>query len=106
MTKEKVFNTILLILFLTFIGIYVTNASGYQEYEMHKKAELTKEQIEKFENDIKENKNIDVNDYINENITDYSNEFSKKSLTISNFMGKYIKDGIISTFNFISKFLS
>ena len=106
MNKEKIFNTILLILFLTFIGIYVTNASGYQEYEMHKKTELTKEQIEKFENDVKENKNIDIKDYVNENITDYTNEFSKTSLSISNFMGKYIKDGISSAFNFINGFLS
>lgn len=106
MNKEKVFNTILLILFLTFIGIYVTNASGYQEYEMYKKTELTKEQIEKFENDIKDSKSIDINDYINDSDKNYANNFSKRSLSISNFMGKYIKKSISSVFDFMSKLLS
>ena len=106
MNKEKIFNTVLLILFLTFIGIYVTNASGYQEYEMYKKTELTKEQIEKFEKDIKENKSIDVKDYLNDDDKNYINNFSKRSLSVSNFMGKYIKDGISGVFNFMSKLLT
>ena len=106
MNKEKILSTFLFILFLTFIGIYVTNATGYNEYEMHKKTELTKEQIERFEEDIKENKNIDINDYVNANVSNYSNGFSKASLSFSNFTGKYIKQGINGVLNFINTMLS
>ena len=60
MIKEKILRTIFLFLFIIYIGIYASNKTGYYEYEMHKKVELTNEQIEKFEEDVKNNKKIDI----------------------------------------------
>lgn len=106
MNIEKSFKTTLIILFVVFITIYITHASGYYEYELHKKVELTNEQIEKFESDIKNNKNIDVNDYVGNTIEDYSNNFSDLSLSFSKFTSKYVKEGIKGIFNIISNALS
>ena len=93
MNPEKILKTSLIFLFVIFITLYITHVSGYYEYELHKKVELTNEQIEQFENDIKNNKYIDVNDYVDNTIEDYSNNFSKLSSSFSNFTSKYVKEG-------------
>ena len=104
--KEKFFKSFMTLLFIAFIGICISNKTGYKEYEMHKRVELTKEQIEKFESDVKNNRNIDINNYVNDTKEDYSNEMSKISLSFSNFTSKYIKKGISDVFDVLSKFLS
>ena len=86
--------------------IYITHESGYYEYELHKRVELTNEQIEKFEEDVKNNINIDVNDYIDNKTEDYSNNFSKLSASFSSYTNKYIKDSIEGIFNIISSMLT
>lgn len=96
----------MIFLFVIFITIYVSEASGYREYELHKKVELTNEEIKRFETDIKENKNIDINEYIDKENYDYSNNFSKMSNNFSSVTSKYVKKTIKDIFNFISKFLS
>ena len=52
MDSEKLIKTIFTILFVIFVTIYISQATGYYEYELHKKSELTKEQIQKFEKDV------------------------------------------------------
>lgn len=104
--KEKAFRTIFTSLFIIFIGLSLTNKAGFKEYELHKNVELTNEQIKKFENDVKNNKNVDINDYIRNTKEDYSNDFSKASLNFSNVTSKYIKKGINKIFDTISKLIS
>lgn len=106
MEKEKVVKTIFIFLFIIFITIYISQASGYYEYELHKKTELTNEEIIKFEKDIKEGKNIDLNDYLENTNKDYSNSFSKMGSSFSNTTSKYIKKGIDEAFKFIESLLS
>ncbi len=106
MDKDKLVHTIITILFIAFIGLYVSNKTGYYEYEMHKKVELTNEQIERFENDVKSNANIDLNDYLSETNIDYSNGFSKASLSFSKFTGNKVKQGINGLFKLLNKILS
>ena len=60
MDSEKLIKTIFTILFVIFVTIYISQATGYYEYELHKKSELTKEQIQKFEKDVKEGKKVDL----------------------------------------------
>ena len=106
MDKEKSVRTFMSLLFIIFIGIYVSNKTGYYEYELHKRVELTNEQIEKFEDDVKNNKNIDIKDYVGETKEDYSNEVSRASTSFSNFASKYIKQGINGIFDFLNKLMS
>ena len=58
MKPEKIFKSVLMILFIIFISLYISQSSGYYEYEQYKKVELTKEQIKKFEQDIKDGKKV------------------------------------------------
>lgn len=106
MNIEKFLKISFILLFIVFITIYISNNSGYYEYELHKRVELTNEQIEMFEDDVKNNKEIDVNDYIGNTREDYSNTFSKMGASFSNFTSKYIKEGIEGIFKMISNFMS
>lgn len=104
--KDKIFNTCFTILFIIFIGLYISNRSGFYDYEAHKRVELTNEEIIKFEEDVKNNKEIDVESYLNNTKVDYSNGISKASLSFSNTTDEYIKRGINGVFKFIDKLLS
>lgn len=106
MDLENILKTCFISLFIIFITIYISHNSGYYEYELHKKVELTNEQIEKFESDVKNNKNIDINDYVNNTVEDYSNTFSDISASFSNFTSKYVKEGIEGIFNVISELMT
>ena len=70
MNKESAVKTVFILLFICFLTIYISQATGYYEYKLHKKAELTKEQIKKFENDVKNNEKIDLNDYLKDGVKD------------------------------------
>ena len=57
---NKIFRYSILVSFVTFFALYLSQSTGYFEYRNSKKVALTNEQIEKFENDVKEGKNIDL----------------------------------------------
>ena len=106
MDSEKLIKTTFTILFVIFVTIYISQATGYYEYELHKKSELTKEQIQKFEKDVKEGKKVDLEKYSEYNKKDYSNKFSKAGNKFSNFTSKYVEKGIEGTFKIIDSLLS
>ncbi len=105
MDLEKALRTFFIILFIIFVTVYILYNSGYYEYELHKKVELTNEQIEKFENDVKNNKDIDISDYTGNSTNDYSNAFSDVSASFSNFTSKYVKKGINGVFTIIGRLM-
>lgn len=104
--KNNALKTFLILSFIIFITIYISQATGYYEYTLSKRVELTNEQISKFEKDIKDGKEIDLEDYLENGVESYSNGFSKVGTNISKFTSKYVKKGIEATFNFIESLLS
>ena len=76
---------------LVFLFLIVASQSGYYEYELSSKTKLTDEAIDKFENDVKEGKNIDINNYLVNEKKDYNND-------VSNF-GRKFSDKIESVFS-------
>lgn len=86
--KENIARIIILILFILFIGLYLVGNSGYYDYEEAKKTRLTKEQIEIFEEDLKEGNAIDIENYLELNKKDYSNIISDTTLNISTTISK------------------
>ncbi len=104
--NNKVLNTIFILLFIVFITIYISQATGYYEYKLSKRVELTNEQISKFEEDVKEGREINLEEYLENGVEDYSNGFSRTGSNISNFTSKYIKKGIEATFGFIESLLT
>ena len=95
---NKLFRYTILVSFVTFFALYLSQSTGYFEYRNSKKVALTNKQIEKFEQDIKEGKNVDIENYIETNNQNYQNTISKTGLTISNLTEKAIRKLIDGSF--------
>ena len=78
----------LVISFLLFLIIYFTNETGYYEYKVYTKTKLTEESINKFEEDIKNNKDVSMHTYVKNDYIDYSNKFTKTGTKIGSFIEK------------------
>jgi len=102
---NNILKVILLAITIIFLVMFFTSSSGYYEYELNKKSNLTQEAILKFEQDIKDGKEIDINDYIIEDNKDYSNSFSNAGLKISNNIKKIFSEGVKFIFNSIGNIM-
>lgn len=87
MKAKNVFIFIFSVLFILFISLYVTQATGYYEFNNSKKTTLTNDAIKKFEKDIKEGKQISAKNYLEEE-KEYNNKISTTSLMISKTIEK------------------
>lgn len=83
-TLKKIFRVCLLTLFVTFMALYISQSTGYVEYENRKQVALTESQIKKFEADVAAGKKVDVEKYLKTNEKNYQNGISKMGLKISN----------------------
>jgi uncharacterized protein YwqG len=107
MKKKKVnllkliFNTLLLI----FTVIYFSELTGYYEYHNYEKASLTKEQILEFENDIKNGKQIDVNEYLKANTKKFDNKLTKIASNLSEGISSVVEKGVNYTFKTLAKLI-
>ena len=54
MKKSNPFLKLLLVFFLIFMALYIALESGYYDVKMGRKATITEEKLEEFENDVKE----------------------------------------------------
>lgn len=100
---NKFFLWFLFILFITFMTLYISQATGYYEFEQARKTAFTTEQIERFEQDVKDGKEIDINDYLENTNKNYQNNISRLSLNVSEGISKYAKIGIEKIFEGIAK---
>ena len=100
MKKKK--NNKFLMLFMSFLVIYFSEITGYYEYQNHKKTTLTEEQIRKFENDVENGKEIDLNQYLVVENKNYNNKLSKAASKLSDGISNVVKKGVESTFKFLS----
>ncbi len=101
--KVKIFKFVFLLLFIIYMTIYVSQLTGYYEYKNYQKALLTKEQIVKFENDVKNGKNIKDKDYINAHTKNYDNLASNIGYTLSEQIGNFMTSGVDTTMEFLTK---
>ncbi len=101
---NKIFKYVLMTLFITFIALYISQSTGYFEFQNNRKATLTENQIKKFEEDVKEGKNIDIDKYITPP-KNYDNNLAKAGLKVSETAQNYIQKIIGGTFKLFSKLL-
>lgn len=94
-----------ILLMLTFIGAYLIEMSGYYEYNLQSKRNLTTEQMEQFEKDIKEGKDIDLNQYLEQTKVDYSNKLTRSTSQISLKINDYLKEFLTNGFHLFEKFI-
>lgn len=99
----KIFKWITIIIFISFFCTVVLSLSGYYQTALQKKTILTNEAINSFENDIKEGKDIDINNYIEINQKNYDNAFTKSGRYISDKINNLISSGIEKTLKIIIK---
>lgn len=92
-----------MLLFLAFIVAYSIGESGYYEYRLSNKKNLTDEQIEQFEQDVKDGKDIDITQYLKDNKVDYTNTLSRTTYKVSSKLNKVLKKGIEGIFKYVNK---
>ena len=103
--KNKTFKFIFMIFFISFLVIYFSEITGYYEYKNYKKASLTEEQVRKFENDVKEGKEVDIKEYLVVENSNYNNRLSKLTSKLSDGISNVVKSGVENTFKFLSKIM-
>jgi len=98
----KIFRFCFTLSLLTFLALYFSQATGYYDYKEHKKVILTNEQIKKFEEDVANGKNLDIEEYLINTNKNYQTKMSKMGLKISEIIGEYARNGIESTFKILN----
>lgn len=97
-TYRKIFHIFIWFLFLSFLVLYFAQSSGYYENLNNKKVSLTEEKIKEFEEDVKNGKEINVENYVVNIRKDYRNKVSSFGLYSSSFFAKYFKIGLEKVF--------
>jgi len=99
MSKENAIRNVFVVLFLIFMSLYMAVQAGYYEYRNNKQATLTVEQIQKFEQDVKDGKKVDLEDYLVSESPSRKSKISEFSTNLSNNVEKYVKKAISFTFS-------
>lgn len=99
---NKIFKYIFIVLLIVYLGLFVANNSGYYSFTMRNRKELTDSQIKKFEEDVKNGIEIDLNDYLNVETISYQNNISRLGYDISNFCEGFIKHSVYKIFDLFS----
>ena len=101
--RNKIITKIFYLLLLSFTVLYFSKSSGYYEYVTHNQVALNERQIEKFEDDIKQGKNINIEKYVKTGEIDYSNFASNTGNTISSCIKDIVTNGIDGTIDFLGQ---
>ena len=101
--SEKFIRRCFILIIFIFLCSYFTYTSGYYEYRLHNKSDLTKEQILQFERDVKDGKDIDIHSYLEDNTVDYSNQLTKTTSLVNIKLNDYFKNLINKSFKVFDK---
>lgn len=93
--KNNFFRIMALTVFLIFLALYYSSNAGLIDYQAKNKTSLTEEQIKMFEEDVKNNVQIDLKKYIDNKEDKYDNNISKTTLKLSNTIGETV-EGILN----------
>ena len=103
--KNIIYKFIFLVFFISFLVIYLSEATGYYEYQNYKKTSLTVEQIKKFEEDVKNGNEVDINQYLVVDTRKYDNKLSKLASKLSDGISKIVNNSVEYAFKYISKLI-
>ena len=107
MTEEKplanrIFKLVMTILVIIYMGLFIANTTGYYSFSLRNRKELTDEQIKKFEEDVKNGVEIDLNEYLSMETISYQNNISSLGYNMSSMLESLIKTGVYKIFDFFS----
>ena len=103
-TAWVVFKRIISFLFIIFMILYFQAETG-ENKTLRNKTIITQKNIEKFEEDIKNGKNIDIKNYTEENDIDTSNFISDTGYIISEKTSKFVGKYLVDFFKFVGKLI-
>ncbi len=103
MKIKKITKFFIEVLLIVFIFSYVIEKSGYYEYNLQSKKNMTENEIKKFEENIKKGKEVNVKDYLNEVSIDYSNNLTRSISMFNLNLNRYLIKTINNTINIFSK---
>lgn len=103
MKKESIFKFILLCFIICFLVILFAGKTGYYEKKLRDNSILTEEQIKKFEEDLKNGKNVDISNYVINKNKDYTTKLTSDVYSVSLKVEKTIDKIVKFIFNEIGK---
>lgn len=106
--KKKKKNPVLIslaILFIVYMALFITQSTGYYELKQHNRMVMTNENMKKFENDVKQGKDISIEDYIDTTKKDYSSRVGDIGNKTSSLIEKVMTKGIKTSFGMLGKLL-
>lgn len=102
MKYSKLIQLVMGVLIILFLGLYISQMTGYYQYSENKKTTLTKDAIKRFEEDVKEGKEINTKNYLVEE-TNYNNLLSTLGMKVSSLIEKGFNKAMNGLFNELSK---
>ena len=100
---NKIIKILGIIICFAFIVSYIIYETGYYEYKLQRKTVLTKEQMEKFEQDVNDGKDVDLQDYLVETEKNYTNNLTDTTIKVSSTVNSYIKKGVELLFKQVNR---
>lgn len=104
-TTWIIFKRVISILFIIFIILYFQVETGINP-GIKQKTIITQENIEQFENDIKNGEYIDIKDYVETNKVDTSNIISDAGYIISERTSNFFGKELVEFFKYIGKLVN
>lgn len=104
MKKSKWLKYIINLTLIIYSFIFFMVNLGYYEYAYYKKKVLTEEQIEKFEKDVLEGKELDINEYLSKD-DEFIVKKKRLPLKISELIVSMTSKGINIVFNYLNKLI-
>lgn len=98
MKSKKILQFICIAILFVFLCSYFIEMSGYYEYNLQNKKNLTQIQMEQFEADIQAGKKVDLNQYLKDTTIDYSNKLTRStteaSIKLNDYLKKFLNNGL------------
>ncbi len=92
--KPNWFLRVVFLLFLLYISLSIAMETGYYESKLNEKTIMTEESIKQFEQDVRDGKNVDIQDYLIDKNKDYSNGATKLGVFVSSLVQDFMAEGI------------
>lgn len=105
MKHKKLIQFLFGIVFIIFLCSYFVERSGYYEYHLGNQKRMTDEAISQFEQDVKNGKEIDLNDYLEDTKIDYSSRLTRTTTDVSIKLNQYLKRFFGGAFDVLEKFV-
>ena len=104
--KNNFLRIMSLTVFLIFLALYYSSNDGIIDYQARNRTALTEEQIKMFEDDVKNNVEIDIKKYLDDKEEKYDNNVSKTTLKLSNAIGECVAKALDFMFGKLDKVMN